>query len=92
MTTINSKQSVVKTFSHQISAKKENAMYFFNVLLPFLTIRITFSQSINFDSQHELIDNFLTVKNLDSALFYTCWPYTGNKLVYLANCSFVQFL
>jgi len=56
-------------------------MGYINVVLPFLvTYTISISQSDNnFDAQYKLMDQFLTIKNLDTAHLYTCWSLSGNK-------------
>ncbi|XP_022164576.1 glutamate receptor ionotropic, delta-2-like [Myzus persicae] len=50
-------------------------MEYINIVLPFLsTYIVSVSLSVNnFDAQHELMEQFLTVRNLDTAIFYTCW-------------------
>ncbi|XP_025200887.1 probable glutamate receptor [Melanaphis sacchari] len=50
-------------------------MDYINVLLSFLTTHIiSASQSNNnIVAQYKLMEQFLTVKNLDTALLYTCW-------------------
>jgi len=56
-------------------------MYLFNVLLPFLALNniISVSQSDdNCDAQHELMEQFLMVRNLETAILYTCWSLSGN--------------
>lgn len=56
-------------------------MDYINVVLPFLvTYTISTCQSdSNFDAQYKLMDQFLTIKNLDTAQLYTCWSLSGNK-------------
>lgn len=54
-------------------------MDFHNIILPFLATYIIIGKSANFDTQHKLIEHFLTVRNLDSVLLYTCWSFTGNS-------------
>lgn len=56
-------------------------MDYINVVLPYLAthIIISGSQSVNnCDAQQELIEQFLTVRNIDTAILYTCWSMTGN--------------
>ncbi|XP_027836912.1 ionotropic receptor 75a-like [Aphis gossypii] len=50
-------------------------MDYINVVLLFLvTYTISTSQlDSNFDAQYKLMDQFLTIKNLDTAHLYTCW-------------------
>lgn len=59
-------------------------MHLFEIIL-FLSRCIFISQSINLTDQYTLIDHFLTVKNLDSAVIYTCWPFSGNACASFLN-------
>jgi hypothetical protein len=48
-----------------------------NIILLFLAIFVTTSQPITIDLQYELIEKFLTVKNIYVAILYSCWSFKG---------------
>lgn len=54
-------------------------MHFRKILLPFLATYIIIGESANFDAQYELMEKFLTIRNLNNVVLYTCWSFTSNS-------------
>lgn len=52
-----------------------------HIILPFMvTYYTTKCQSADFNAQYKLVEHFLTIRNLDCAVLFTCWSITGNNL------------
>lgn len=47
------------------------------IILPIIFLTIN-SQFTNFNIQHILIEYYLTIRNLDNAVLFTCWSLSGN--------------
>lgn len=53
-------------------------MNIINIILSFLATYIAGCQPAKIDGKYELIEYFLTAKNIEVAVVYTCWSYKGN--------------
>lgn len=67
-------------------------MNFCNIILSFLTSFLATGQPANIDEQYELIEHFLTVKNIDIVVLYACWSFKGTGLCRYYNIICTYYL